>query len=84
LDLQLWRGEYEGDAGTWLRWHDASGVLIPTGEENTERERNRAEQAENRLEQERSRAEQAEDRLERLAAQLRALGVPPANGGHSL
>ena len=43
LGLQLWRGEYEGDEATWLRWHDASGALIQTGEETTERERNRAE-----------------------------------------
>ena len=68
LGLQLWRGEFEGDEATWLRWHDASGALIQTGEENAERERKRAEQAENRA--------------ERLAAQLRALGVTPDNSDH--
>ena len=77
LGLQLWRGEFEGDEATWLRWHDASGTLIQTGEENAEQERKRAEQAENRAEQERNRAE-------RLAAQLRALGITPENGDHSL
>ncbi|MYC95300.1 MAG: Uma2 family endonuclease [Caldilineaceae bacterium SB0661_bin_32] len=77
LGLRLWRGEYEGDEATWLRWHDASGALIQTGEETTERERNRAEQAEDRAERERNRAE-------RLAAQLRALGVTPEDNGHSV
>ncbi len=70
LGLQLWRGEFEGDDATWLRWHDASGALIQTGEENAARERKRA--------------EQAEDRAERLAAQLRALGVTPENGDPSV
>ena len=84
LGLQLWRGEFEGDEATWLRWHDASGALIQTGEENAMQERNRAEQAENKVEQERNRAEQAENRAERLAAQLRALGVTPENGDHPL
>ena len=72
LGLQLWRGEFEGKEATWLRWQDASGALIPTGEENTERERNRAERERNRAEQERNRAErernraeQAENRVER-------------------
>ena len=70
LDLQLWRGRFEGKESSWLRWHDASGALILTGEENAAQERNRAEQAENRA--------------ERLAAQLRALGVTPENGDHPL
>ena len=77
LGLQLWRGEFEGDEATWLRWHDASGALIQTGEENAEQEKKRAEKAENRAEQERNRAD-------RLAAQLRALGITPENGDHSL
>ena len=77
LGLQLWKGKFEGDEATWLRWHDASGALIQTGAEKAEQAEYRAEQAENRAEQERNRAE-------RLAAQLRALGVTPDNGDHPL
>ena len=46
-----------------VRWCDRQGVLILTGEE--------------RAEQERQRAEQEHQRAERLAAQLRALGIEP-------
>jgi Uma2 family endonuclease len=63
LGLKLWGGEFEGKAATWLRWCDREGVVIPTGGE--------------RAEQERQRAEQERQRAERLAAQLRALGIEP-------
>ena len=33
LSLQLWEGAFEGRKGTWIRWGDAEGNLIPTGEE---------------------------------------------------
>jgi Uma2 family endonuclease len=38
LSLTLWQGEFEGHTNTWLRWCDASGNLIPTGEERAARE----------------------------------------------
>jgi Uma2 family endonuclease len=90
----LWDGVFEGLHERWLRWGNADGILIPTGEEGrtqerqqTEQERQRAEQERQRAEQERQRAEQAEaqaleeqQRAERLAAQLRALGVEPDDG----
>ncbi len=66
LGLKLWRGLFEGRQDTWLRWVDASGELLLTGEE-------RACQAE-------VRAERAEERIERLTAQLRAHGIAPHNG----
>lgn len=53
LGLTLWDGVYEGKHDTWLRWTDERGVVIPTGKERAEQERQRAEQ-------ERQRAEQAE------------------------
>lgn len=63
LGLKIWQGEFQGMARSWSRWCDREGIVIPTGEE--------------RAEQERQRAEQAHERAERLAAQLRALGVDP-------
>ncbi|MBI1764122.1 MAG: Uma2 family endonuclease [Acidobacteria bacterium] len=50
LGLTLWRGVFEAQPDTWLRWCDATGKLIPTGEERahtaeTEVEKLRAELA---------------------------------------
>jgi Uma2 family endonuclease len=94
LGLRLWRGVFEGHEETWLRWYDAAGALILTGEENTgleraraEQERRKAEQEKIRAEREKSRAEQAESmaeqersRADQLAALLRAHGISPENG----
>jgi hypothetical protein len=33
LGLRLWQGHFEGHEDTWLRWCNANGELIPTGEE---------------------------------------------------
>jgi Uma2 family endonuclease len=85
LGLIFWEGEYEGMRGRWLRWCDREGRVIPTGREGREQERQRAEQERQRAEQERQRAEQArreteaeKERNDRLRAQLRALGIEPA------
>jgi hypothetical protein len=85
IGLALWEGTYEGVPGIWLRWCHQDGTVIPTSAEYAEQERQRAEQADERAEQERQRAEQADERAEqaneraeRLRAQLRALGVEPA------
>jgi hypothetical protein len=42
LGLRLWEGRFEGVEETWLRWCDAGGEVIPTGEE-------RARQADDRI-----------------------------------
>jgi Uma2 family endonuclease len=63
LGLRLWQGRFEDHENTWLRWVDAAGEPIPTGEE--------------RAEQERQRAEQQHQRAARLAEQLRRLGIEP-------
>ena len=63
LGLRLWQGRYEGHDPTWLRWVDASGVPIPTGQE--------------RAETERQRAEAERQRADRLVEQLRQLGIEP-------
>lgn len=84
LSLVIWEGIFEGSKGRWLRWCDATGAVIPTGDERAkqeqqlaEQERQRAEQERQLAEQERQLAEQAQARAERLVAQLRALGIEP-------
>jgi Uma2 family endonuclease len=64
--LGLWLGL----EGSKLRLFTEEGQLIPTPEEATEQERQRAEQ-------ERQRAEQERQRAERLAEKLRELGIDP-------
>ena len=89
LGLKLWHGRYERKETTWLRWYDASGAPVLLGEERAMQARNRVEQAKNRFQQERNRfeqarnrAEQAKNRADRLAALLRAHGIPSDNGGN--
>lgn len=77
LGLVLWEGSHEGVSAQWLRWCDAEGLVIPTGAEGMEKERQRAEQERQRAEQEHQRAEQERQRAERLLAKLRDLGVEP-------
>jgi len=84
LTLSLWEGTFEGKADIWLRWADTHGVLLPTGKEAAEQERQRAEQERQHAEQERQRAEQAErllsaerQHVERLQALLRQAGIDP-------
>ena len=70
LGLVQWEGEFEDERGSWLRWTDARGVLIPTGKE-------RAAQADARAEHEHARAEQQRRRADRLEALLRRAGIDP-------
>lgn len=70
LGLTLWEGTFEGIHDTWLRGTDEHGMLIPTGKERADQERQRAEQEHQRAEQERQRAE-------RLAELLRQVGIDP-------
>ncbi len=80
LGLTLWDGVFEGLHERWLRWCDGDGILIPSGEERADRERQRADQEHQQVDQERQRADRERQRAERLAAQLRAMGVEPNNG----
>jgi len=77
LGLTLWEGEFEGKGDTWLRWTDEQEVLIPTGKERADQERQRADQERQRADQERQRAEQERQRAERFAALLRQAGIDP-------
>ena len=70
LSLTRWQGVYRGAEAIWLRWKDADGRLLPTGEELAASAEWRAGEAERRADQEHQRAE-------RLAARLRALGIDP-------
>lgn len=77
LGLVIWEGVFEGSKGRWLRWCDATGAVIPTGDERAKQEQQVAEQERQLAEQERQRADQEQARAERLVAQLRALGIEP-------
>jgi Uncharacterized protein conserved in cyanobacteria, COG4636 len=79
--LGVWLGvsdlPYQGWRYRWLRYYDAEGRLVPTGEEaerqRAEAERQRAEAERQRAEQERLLREQAEQRLAELEAELKRL-----------
>ncbi len=70
LGITLWQGSFEGRTDEWLRWCNRSGLILLTGDELAEQERQRAKQ-------ERQRAEQAEQRAQQLAERLRSLGIDP-------
>ncbi|MDJ1169977.1 Uma2 family endonuclease [Roseofilum sp. BLCC_M154] len=63
VELGIWQGRYQNVELPWLRWWDREGNLLPTGEEQAQ--------------QERSRAEEAERRATLLAAKLQELGIDP-------
>ncbi len=68
LSLGLWRGEYQGINRLWLRWYDGKGDLILTDAEAAiqlaEREKSRANTAEEQAELEKVRAETAEQQAQ--------------------
>jgi hypothetical protein len=70
LGLTVWQGEFEGRQDLWLRWQNASGAILLTGDEQAQQERQRAQRAEQQAKQERERAD-------RLAAFLRSQGIDP-------
>jgi hypothetical protein len=72
LGLRLWEGTFERAEATWLRWCDAHGQIIPTGEE-------RAKEAEARVREENARNRELEKRIRELEEDLRRRnGTPPA------
>jgi hypothetical protein len=64
LGLTLWDGVFEGKQETWLRWTDAEGVLIPTGKELAEQERQKAGQERQKAAEERQKAAEERQRAE--------------------
>jgi hypothetical protein len=82
--LRIWQGQFEDCDEAWLRWYDAKGIPIPTGQERAEAalelvgvQAQRAEAERQRAESERQRAEAERQRADRLAEQLRQLGIEP-------
>jgi Uma2 family endonuclease len=70
LSLTLWRGTFEGKEETWVRWCDAEGKLIPTGEERAIAAEQQIVNAEKRATSAEQRAAQAEAELAKLRAEL--------------
>jgi hypothetical protein len=77
LGLTLWTGVFEREEATWLRWCDADGRLILTGEEKVALVEQQAEQERQRADQERQRADEVQERMARLEAALRSRGIDP-------
>ncbi len=79
LGLRLWQGKFEGFEDTWLRWCDANGEIIPTGEERAAELAEQARLADERIREADDRARLADERIRELEAELRRLkGEPPA------
>jgi hypothetical protein len=64
LGLSLWQGRYEDLDYTWLRWIDATGKPVPTGNERAAVEREHAEEQQQIAEAEHERAEAEHERAE--------------------
>jgi Uma2 family endonuclease len=68
LSLRLWSGVFRGIEGTWLRWADADGEVLPTDAEAAlvlaERQRDRADAEQVRADAEQARAETEHARAE--------------------
>ncbi|MDJ0836291.1 MAG: Uma2 family endonuclease [Acidobacteriota bacterium] len=82
--LGTWKGRYQHQTSTWLRFYDRSGKLLPTQEEAknnalAEKEQERVEKERERAEKERERAEKERERAEkeRLLAILKEAGIDP-------
>jgi Txe/YoeB family toxin of Txe-Axe toxin-antitoxin module len=69
LGLTIWHGIFEGLEYDWLRWCDASGNILLTGNELAQQEKQRAEQAQQQAEQVQQQAEQVQQQAEQLVEQ---------------
>jgi Uma2 family endonuclease len=85
VELGIWQGRYQNVELPWLRWWDADGQLLLTGDERADleqqeviRERQRTEQERQRAEMERQKRQQLTEKLRSLTPdQLNALGIDP-------
>jgi Uma2 family endonuclease len=85
VELGIWQGRYQNVELPWLRWWDAEGTLLLTGDERAEleqqevmRERQRTEQERQRADLERQKRQQLTEKLRSLTPdQLNALGIDP-------
>jgi len=84
VGLTIWQGVYEGKDARWLRWCDAQGTVIPTGEErarqaaeHAEREAKARQEAEARLHEETAARQRAEAEATQLREELTRLRSRP-------
>ncbi len=63
VELGLWNGTYQNQTQSWLRWWNLDGNLLLIGQEQAEKERKRA--------------ELAEQKAAKLAERLREMGIEP-------
>lgn len=78
VELGIWQGRYQNVELPWLRWWDADGQLLPTGDERAELEQQEVMRERQRTEQERQKRQQLVEKLRSLTPdQLNALGIDP-------
>ena len=79
LGLRLWQGKFEGFEDTWLRWCDAGGEIIPTGEERAAALAEDVRRADEHVRRADEHVRAADERIRELEAELRRLkGEGPA------
>ncbi len=74
IGLKVWQGEFEGARASWLRWVDADGNILKTGQEL-------AAAADKQAAKARHEADKANQRVAALEAKLRALGIDSESAG---
>ncbi len=72
LGLRVWEGKFEGVEETWLRWCDASGTIVPTGEERATEMAEDLRSRDEELRQRDDRIRQLEKELQRLKKKKRS------------
>ena len=77
LGLTIWHGIFEGLEYDWLRWCDASGNILLTGNELAQQAQQRVEQVEEEKQLAQQLVEQEKQRVDRLLEILRERGINP-------
>lgn len=77
LGVKIWEGSFNQSFGTYLRWCDKDGHLVPTGTERADEEKHRADEEKHRADELKHRADEEKRRADKLAEKLRSLGVDP-------
>jgi Uma2 family endonuclease len=76
VELGVWQGYYANfSSQMWLRWWDADGNLLLTGQERARQAEERVRQAEERARQAEERVTQEQQKRQQLADQLKALSL---------
>jgi Uma2 family endonuclease len=73
VELGIWQGRYQNVELPWLRWWDAEGQLLLTGDERAEQEQRRADLEQRRADLEQRRADLEQQKRRQLTEQLRSL-----------